>query len=155
MAVLGKTRSWEAFSAWCDDRGLAAAPANPWTLAAYIRVLEGTMRFDALKRHIDQVGQMHFEKRRTRPDREPAVQRVLDAVRRREDAKKRAQKQAKEKPPAPPLFRAEDFLEDGKTKTSKARAAPAPRGKSATPEPDKKKSKSLRATPKLVRRKRV
>ncbi|MBO6518624.1 MAG: hypothetical protein JJ900_17145 [Rhodospirillales bacterium] len=155
MAVLGKTRSWEAFSAWCDERGLTAAPANPWTLAAYIRVLEGTMRFDALKRHIDQVGQMHFEKRRTRPDREPSVQRVLDAVRRREEAKKRAQKQAKEKPPAPPLFRAEDFLEDGKAKTSKGKTTRTRRGKAAKPEAGKKKSKSLRATPKLVRRKRV
>ena len=145
MAALGKTRSWEAFSAWCDDRGLAAAPANPWTLAAYIRVLEGSMRFDALKRHIDQIGQMHFEQRRTRPDREPSVQRMLDAVRRREEARKRAQEQAKQKPPAPPLFQAEDFLDDKTPKKPRTRTT----GKT------KAKSRALRVTPKLVRRKRV
>lgn len=150
MAALGKTRSWEAFSAWCDERGLTPAPANPWTLAAYIRYLEGQMRYDALRRHVDHVGQMHFEKRRTRPDRDVMVQRILDAVRRREEAKKRA----KQKPPAPPpLFHAEDFLEEKAPKTAKK---PRTRGATAKkPVSGSKKSKSLRATPKLVRRKRV
>lgn len=147
MPALGKTRSWQSFEGWCHERGLNPAPAHPWTLAAYIRVLEGTMRYDALKRHVDQIGQMHFEMRRTRPDREPSVQRVLDAVRRREEAKKRA----KQKPPAPPpLFRAEDFLEEKTAKKPRTR-----RAKAAETVADKKKSKSLRATPKLVRRKRV
>jgi hypothetical protein len=144
LAALNRTRSWEAFTAWCDDRGLCAAPANPWTLAAYIRFVEGSMRFDALKRHIDQVGQMHFEQRRTRPDRHATVKRVLDAVRRREETKK----QAKKRPPsAPPLFEAEDFLNDKKPKSPRTPSAKAAAGT--------KKKKSLRATPKLVRRKRV
>ena len=120
MAALGKTRSWEAFSTWCDERGLTPAPANPWMLAAYIRYLEGQMRYDALRRHVDHVGQMHFEKRRTRPDRDVMVQRILEAVRRREEAKK-----------------------------------PRTRGAAEKPASASKKAKSLRATPKLVRRKRV
>lgn len=150
MAALGKTRSWEAFSAWCDERGLTPAPANPWTLAAYIRYLEGQMRYDALKRHVEHVGQMHFEKRRTRPDRDVMVQRTLDTVRRREEARKRA----KQKPPAPPpLFRAEDFLEA--TAPEAAKKTSAQRRKTAARAADSKKSRSLRVTPKLVRRKRV
>lgn len=145
MATQGKTRSWDAFNAWCDERGLNAAPANPWTLAAYIRYLEGSMRFDALRRHVDHIGQMHHEKRRTRPDRDTMVQRLLDGVRRREDAKKRA----REKPPAPPpLFEAEDFLDTKKPKASK------PRTKTKKPAKPTKRG-ALRATPKLVRRKRV
>ena len=150
MAALGKTRSWEAFSAWCDERGLTAAPANPWTLAAYIRYLEGQMRYDALRRHVEHVGQMHFEKRRTRPDRDVMVQRILDAVRRREEARKRA----KQKPPAPPpLFRAEDFMAEKAPKAAKKTSTQ--RSKATKSAAGSKKSKSLRATPKLVRRKRV
>ncbi len=147
MPALGKTRSWKAFEAWCADRGLSPAPAHPWTLAAYIRVLEGSMRHAALKRHVDQIGQAHFEMRRTRPDRDPSVQRVLDAVRRREEAKKR---QKQKPPPPPPLFRAEDFLEEKPAKKTRTQ-----RSKAAKPGKAGKTSKSLRATPKLVRRKRV
>ena len=146
MAALGKTRSWDAFVTWCETRGLAAAPANPWTLAAYIRSVENAMRYDALKRHVDQIGQMHFEQRRTRPDRDVMVRRLLDAARRREEAKKRAKEKAKEKPVAPPpLFEAADFLDAKTPKTPKARTK---RGAAAKP-------RALRVTPKLVRRKRV
>lgn len=142
MAVSGKTRSWEAFNAWCDARGLCAAPANPWTLAVYIRVIEGAMRSDALNRHIEQIGQMHHEKRRTRPDRHAMVQRMLGAVRRREESKKRAKKT----PPAPPpLFRDADFIEAKQPKPAR------PSAKRATAA----KKGALSATPKLVRRKRV
>jgi len=149
VAVLGKKRSWDAFSAWCEARGLAAAPANPWTLAAYIRAVENTMRFDALKRHVDQIGQMHFEQRRTRPDRDAMVQRLLDAVRRREEAKKRAKEQARKKPAAPPpLFDADDFLAAKTPKSSKVPKQRTKRTAAAKP-------RALRVTPKLVRRKRV
>jgi len=148
VAALGKTRSWDAFAAWCDARGLAAAPANPWTLAAYIRAVENAMRYDALKRHVDQIGQMHFEQRRTRPDRDVMVKRLLDAARRREEAKKRAQEKAKEKPAAPPLFDADDFLA---AKTPKTPKTPKPRTKPGAAA----KPRALRVTPKLVRRKRV
>ena len=154
MPALGKTRSWQSFEGWCHERGLSPAPAHPWTLAVYIRVIEGTMRYDALKRHVDQIGQAHFEMRRTRPDREPSVQRVLDAVRRREEAKKRRKQKP---PPPPPLFRAEDFPEEKtskKPRTRQDKTAKAARGKTADAA-NKKKSKSLRVTPKLVRRKRV
>jgi len=148
VAALGKIRSWDAFSAWCDERGLAAAPANPWTLAAYIRFVEGTMRYDVLRRHVDQIGQMHFEKRRTRPDRTAMVQRTLDSVRRRAEARKR---QSKEKTkPVAPLFEAEDFL-DAKTPQKNPKMPRKRQPRDTAPA----KHRALRVTPKLVRRKRV
>ena len=95
------------------------------------------MRLDALRRHIDQIGQMHYEKIRKRPDRHTMVKRTLDSVKRRQDIKKQ--------PPAPPLFRDEDFLA---AKTPKVPRPREPR-KTAT------SGRALRAKPPLVRRKRV
>ncbi|MEX0694393.1 MAG: hypothetical protein WD075_08125 [Rhodospirillales bacterium] len=137
MNVPGKEKSWLAFVQWCDARGLSSSPANPWTLAAYVRFVEGTMRLDALRRHIDQIGQMHFEKIRKRPDRHTMVKRTLDSVKRREDMKKQ--------PPVPPLFRDEDFLD---AKTPKSPRVGGPRKPSTAP-------RALRVRPQLVRRKRV
>lgn len=137
MAETVKMRSWRGFVTWCDERGLCSAPANAWTLSAYIRYLESTMTVTALRRHIGQVGQMHYEKIRKRPDRHEDVQRTLDGVRARKEAKK------KKVEPDPPLFRDEDFV--------------APKGDKPKPKAPKKAAakKPLRATPKLVRRKRV
>jgi len=130
-------KSWRGFVAWCDERGLCSAPANTWTLQAYIRYLERSMTITALRRHIGQIGQMHYEKIRKRPDRHEDVQRMLDGVRARKEAKKK-------KPDiVPPLFRDEDFVVQ-KADQSK----PKPSKKSA-------RKKPLRATPKLVRRKRI
>ncbi len=96
------------------------------------------MRLDAIRRHIDQVGQMHYEKVRKRPDRHATVKRTLDSIRRRQEIKKLP-------PPPPPLFRDEDFLAAGtakKPRTRKPRAAEV-------------KRRSLREKPPLVRRKGV
>lgn len=138
MAAPAKVRSWKAFVEWCEERGLRSAPAHTWTLAAYIRYLEGTMRYDALCRHIERIGQMHFEKIRKRPDRHPEIQNILEGVRRRLDEKKKP-------PPPPPLFRDEDFLED---------PPKAARRRQTTPEATTAR-RGLRVTPKLVRRRRV
>lgn len=136
VAALNKQQSWAAFVQWCETNRLRAAPAHPWTLAAYVCTLEGKMRIDAIRRHVGQIGQMHHEKLRKRPDRHPLVLRTIESLRRRADVKKRADT-------PPPLFRDEDFTD-------------------ATPAPTRRKSKAaeavargLRATPKLVRRKRV
>lgn len=137
MTTPAKQKSWQAFVAWCDDMGLCSSPANPWTLAAYIRHLEGSMRFDSLRRHIDQVGQMHFAKIRKRPDRHATVKRTLDSVRRRQEQKKLP-------PPAPPLFRDEDFLD----------ASPPMPSRPREPNTSTMIRRSLRTTPQLVRRKR-
>ncbi len=93
------------------------------------------MRLDAIRRHVGMIGQMHFEKLRRRPDRDPLVQKTLEALKRRAEESKRA--------PTPVLFHADDFLDDAppRRRTSPPKPANGPR--------------VLRVTPKLVRRKRV
>ncbi len=136
MAISAKKKSWLDFEKWCVLRGLSPAPANPWTLCAYIRVVEKSMKVLALKRHIGQIGEMHYEKLRKRPDRDPMVKKMLESVQEREDATK-----AKKKVPV--LFDVDDFLEES-----------PPKPKKAKPKKAAKKS-GLRSEPKLVRRKKV
>lgn len=138
MTSAAKIRSWQAFVAWCDARRLCYSPANPWTLAAYVRTLGESKRLDAIRRELDQIGQMHYEKVRRRPDRHATVKRTLDSIRRREALKKLP-------PPSPPLFRDEDFLAAGTPKP--------PRGRK--PRTADAKRRSLRVKPPLVRRKGV
>lgn len=92
------------------------------------------MRLEAIRRHVGMIGQMHFEKLRKRPDRDPLVQKTLDTLRRRAEESERA--------PVPVLFNADDFLDD------------APPRRKVLPKPANG-PRSLRVTPKLVRRKRV
>jgi len=139
VIVSNKEQSWSTFVAWCEAHKLCPAPAHPWTVAAYLRSLEGTMRLDAIRRHLAQVGRMHFEKVRKRPDRHPLVERTLASMRQRGEAAKR--------PPPPPLFRAEDFLE--------RTPAPPPKRRDKSDKTAAAPHRTLRVTPKLVRRKRV
>lgn len=142
MPALSKQRSWETFVDWCRAHGLSSSPAHPWTVAAYIRTVGSDMRLDAIRRHLGYIGSMHYEKLRSRPDRHPIVQRTLESVRReREDAKK---------PKPPPLFQPDDFIAEDKSKRPrKARGAKTAKKSEAKPR------RSLRASPKLVRRKSV
>lgn len=136
MAIPAKKQSWLDFEKWCVLRGLCPAPANPWTLCAYIRVIEKSMKALTLKRHIGQIGEMHFEKLRKRPDRDPMVKKMLESVQEREDASKSKNK-------VPVLFDVDDFLEESAPKPKKAKPKKA----------DKKRG--LSSEPKLVRRKKV
>lgn len=171
MATVGKLRSWDAFSDWCQAHGLASAPAHPWTVAAYLRTVSTGMRLDILRRELGHIGTVHYEKLRTRPDRHPIVKRTLESLRReREEAKK---------PKVPALFKPDDFVPTeqppakaksktkakAKTKTkgkakgiAKGKAKEITKNKTVSAAPKKPKPKSRRglsASPKLVRRKRV
>ena len=136
MAAAGKQKSWQDFVEWCARHGLSYAPAHAWTLAAYTLHLEQQMRPDKIRRAVQHIGQMHFEKVRKRPDLHPIVSRTLESIRARDDAAKR--------PKTPPLFRPDDFLADAPKAAKPAKAA--------TPENVAKRG--LRVTPKLVRRKK-
>lgn len=140
MAISIKQQSWQEFETWCALRGLNAAPANPWTLAAYIRFIEKSMRPAALKRHVGHIGQVHFDKLRKRPDRDPLVKRTIESVEARAAENKHRQT-------VPALFDADDFLEE---KPAKSRRAARKKAPGAPPE-----KKGLRAEPPLVRRKKI
>lgn len=139
MAIAAKKQSWLDFEKWCVLRGLNSAPANPWTLCAYIRVIEKTKTPVALKRHIGHIGVMHFEKIRKRPDRDPMVKKMLETIQERADA-------AKQEKNVPVLFDADDFLKDAASKKAPAKKKPK--------KSDAKK-RALRAEPPLVRRKKI
>lgn len=136
MASAGKQKSWQDFIEWCAQHGLSYAPAHPWTLAAYTLHLEHLLRPDKIRRAVQHIGQMHFEKVRKRPDLHPIVSRTLESIRARDDAAKA--------PKPPPLFRPDDFLADA-PKAAKPAKAKTPEGAA---------KRGLRVTPKLVRRKK-
>ena len=105
----------------------------------YLLFLEKTLRPVAIKRQLGYIGQMHFEKLRKRPDRDPLVKRTLESVQERAEA-------AKIKDKAPALFEADDFLD-----ASTPKKKPAVRKSKKSTE----KQKGLRTEPPLVRRKKI
>lgn len=138
MAIAAKKQSWMDFEKWCVLRGLSSAPAHPWTLCAYIRVIEENKTPVALKRLIGHIGVMHFEKIRKRPDRDPMVKKMLEGIQERDDNEK-------EKKTIPVLFNADDFLD----------AAPKKKALTKKAKKTTDKKRGLRAEPPLVRRKKV
>ena len=136
MAAASKQKSWQDFIEWCARHGLRYAPAHAWTLAAYTLHLERQMRPDKIRRAVQHIGQMHFEKVRKRPDLHPIVSRTLESIRARDEAAKQ--------PKPPPLFRPDDFLAD----------APKVAKPAKTGTTENAAKRGLRVTPKLVRRKK-
>jgi hypothetical protein len=50
---------WRAFTAWCDERGLQALPAEPATVAACLSDLAGTLAVATLERRKTSISVMH------------------------------------------------------------------------------------------------
>ncbi len=140
MAKPTPTDPWDDFVGWCRQQGLQAVPANPWTLAAYIRSCERSMRPTAIQKQIRAISERLFEKTRKRPDRHPTVKRIIERI------KESTVRKPKKTPPE--LFSGDDFVSEkvpGRSSRAKPDAA----------KPIKPGKKSLRATPKLVRKRRV
>ena len=76
-------KAWEAFVAWCQSRGLNPVPANPWTVAAYARSLEGRFQPATIRKRIGELTRVHKEKTRKRLAHHPLVERTLDIIERR------------------------------------------------------------------------
>ena len=81
-------KAWEAFVAWCQSRGLNPVPANPWTVAAYARSLEGRLQPATIRKRIEKLTRVHKEKTRKRLAHHPLVERTLDIIERRAEANK-------------------------------------------------------------------
>lgn len=144
MAETPRQEVWDEFVDWCRPRGLAPVPANPWTLAAYLRFCERAHRPSAIQKRVRQIGAVLFEKSRKRPDRHPTVMRTMERIKESHVRKKTA---------PPPLFREDDFTSAKKPK----KAAPKKAAKAKTPAKSAKPAKvvrSLRGTPKLVRKRK-
>jgi hypothetical protein len=154
----GDDKAWNEFVSWCEQRGLHAVPANPWTLAAYARWSEHHHSYPDLAQNIESIARVHHSKTRTRLDRNPMVTSTLSLIETRAEAKK----SAKEKQAA--LFPEDDILKPKAAKKSKAKKTKKPAGKAkaakakktTNKKPAKKKTrKGLSASPKLVSRRKL
>lgn len=162
--------AWQDFVDWCGGRGLSAMPANPWTVAAYIRWLERSTSPTAIHRILRAIAHEHREKSRKRPERHPTVTRTL------RDVEARAKERRRRRAAGPDLF-PEDELAPAAAKATKTagkkvagkRAAKKAAGKdaatkTATKKTAKKASKKaatgktarpMRQTPPLVRKRKI
>ena len=103
---------WAAFSKWCRERRLAALPAVPATLAAYLGSLAATLSHGALARRAAAVAGQHRQAGHSSPTDSPDVQGVLRTARAARRVKQRtaeaapddaaSQAPARRKPPPSP-----------------------------------------------------
>lgn len=128
--------AWDDFVQWCQRRELVAVPANPWTLAAYVRALEPHQTPRAIAKAVKDIARVHEEKTRKRIDRDPLVTRTLNMIenRRKTDKTESSRIDLFDEPPTKPK--------------PKKKAKP----KAETPSRVKR---GLSATPRLVSRRRL
>ena len=150
--------AWVAFVSWCQERGVSAMPANPWTLAAYARWYEHQQSGDDIAKAFKTIFRVHGAKSRKRPDRDPLVVGTLSQIEEREkDKKAKEKRKAKEK--TPPLFPDDDILDP----TPPAKSKKKKTANKAAPSNSKKKAKSsgkktrpgLSTEPKLVSKRKL
>ena len=132
--------SWEEFVKWCQSKGLNPVPANPWTVAAYARSMEGKYKPGSIRKHIGELARIHTAKTRKRLAHHPMVQRTLEIIERRDEVDKSSSE----------LFTDDDFLSSVNTRTSKL---PKPINKKTPPKKSSKGSwPGLTGQPRLVSR---
>jgi len=142
-------KAWEEFVAWCQSRGLRAVPANPWTLAAFIRACEERHSLKTLEKLLQGINRVHAEKTRKRLDHHPLVQRTMRMI----------ENKAASREHSAELFDDDDFLNDNPAPKKPRQPAPH-KTKPCKPKPQKKVEKPklqvvLDGTPRLVSRRRL
>ena len=73
-------KAWDDFVFWCQLRCLNPVPANPWTLAAYVRWCESRMTPRMIAKAISEIDRVHESKTRKRINRHPLVKRTLKTI---------------------------------------------------------------------------
>ena len=151
-AKRGDDKAWKEFISWCEERGLKAVPANPWTLAAYARWSERHHPYPTVAKNIEAIARVHHTKTRKRLDRHPMVTSTMRLI----ETRAKAKKSAKDKQAA--LFPEDDILERklpgkaGKTRKAPGTAPGIAKGKRTA---RKKTRKGMSASPKLLSRRRL
>lgn len=156
-AKRGDDKAWKEFISWCEERGLKAVPANPWTLAAYARWSERHHPYPTVAKNIEAIARVHHTKTRKRLDRHPMVTSTMRLI----ETRAKAKKSAKDKQAA--LFPEDDILEKKAAKKGKAGKAKKSTGKAKAIKAKgkgkktamKKTRKKMSASPKLVSRRRL
>ena len=85
MAGRMKKKAWHDFVFWCQFRPLNPVPANPWTIAAYVRWCESRMTLGMIAKTIKEIDQVHESKTRKRINRHPLVKRTLKMIKNRDE----------------------------------------------------------------------
>lgn len=132
MTIRAHGKAWNEFTGWCRSRGLKPIPAHAWTVAAYVRWCEPRRDFQAIVDSLKAIARRHLIAGHPDPERDPMVRRTVAMMERR--IANRHQRSS--------LFE-EDFPVE-KTEPVVVEAKPEPARKRQT--------KTMRATPKLVRR---
>lgn len=151
-AKRGDDKAWNEFISWCEERGLKAVPANPWTLAAYARWSERQHPYPTVAKNIEAIARVHHTKTRKRLDRHPMVASTLKLI----ETRSKAKKSAKDKQAA--LFPEDDILEKETAGKGRPRKTKKPTGKAkgkGKKTAMKKTRKKMSASPKLVSRRRL
>ena len=73
---------WNAFVKWCRACGAAPLPAEPATIAAYLKTLAGKLSHGALARRLAAVADQHRQNNLASPTGNPAVKAILRDARR-------------------------------------------------------------------------
>lgn len=131
--------AWEDFVDWCTHKNLQAVPANAWTLAAYIRSLEGVESLANIRKRIADIGKAHAEKSKKRPERHPLIEKTLEIIALRAE---KSESQSR-------LFDDNDFTAEPPPKIKK------PRIKTDETQTKSARSRIMRSTPKLVSKRRI
>ncbi len=143
MVRSANNKAWDAFVDWCRRRGLSAVPANPWSLAAFVRWCEPRHTPRAIAKMIKEISRVHESKTRRRLDRDELVLRTLHMV--------EARHAAKRDKPRVELFEAED----ADAKTAAPAKKPARARKPREPKQTPRAKPGLSPTPRLVRRRKL
>lgn len=133
MTLRRHGKAWNAFSRWCQARGLRPLPAHAWTVATYLRWCEPRLEFTEIVADIKAIARRHLLAGYPDPERNPMVKRTLAMIERR--IENRHQRAA--------LFDEGDFMQ----------YPPEIERVPEEPKPDTvgtRKIKSMRSTPKLV-----
>jgi|GEM_PF-432741 len=70
-------RAWRDFQAWCRGKGLPALPANPWTVAAYLRYRDKNGGGPAVAEALRAIGRAHILRSVRPPHNHPMVLRTV------------------------------------------------------------------------------
>lgn len=70
-------KAWREFQRWCRGKHLPALPANPWTVAAYIRYKDRHGGGPAVADALRAIGHAHVLRSAKSPHTHPLVERTL------------------------------------------------------------------------------
>lgn len=132
-------KEWREYVRWCRARGLKPLPSHPWTISAYLRWCERSLRSPHIDHSIKAIARAHLLNCLKSPDRHPMVVRTLHMIETR----------SRSKAARSDLFKPEDFLRRNKGENETASPLPSRPDRKTTAE---RRLRVLRSTPKLVSR---